>query len=143
MSRRFYLDSDHLLLLASPLEEKERVLSALEEELREESTLYTSVLAQMELVRYFEERGELPSLRYFLSLVRPLFEEVLPFTGEDLRRGVEAAEQLGLPGRESMVVGLLRNHQIRGIFSLSSHFGRVPGLIHHSLEKGRAGGNLP
>lgn len=132
---QYYVAADAILLLASNLKTRERLIAQLEQLLDSESSLVTSSFSLAEAVRTFEQQHAIAQFKSFHWRTRPIFETILEFSEEDLERGQGLMESHRLPFRQAMEAAIVLNHSLAGILSSSDKFdslesiGRIPFVL--------------
>lgn len=119
---QYYLATDGILLLASDLKTRERLIAQMEQLLDSANTLVTSSFSFAETVRMFEQQNAIPEFKSFLWRSRPIFETILEFGEEDLERGHGLMESHALPFRQAMEAAIVLNRGLAGILSASEKF---------------------
>ncbi|MBL8020276.1 MAG: hypothetical protein JNM27_11470 [Leptospirales bacterium] len=119
---QYYVATDAILLLASELDTRNRLISQMEQLLDAGDTFVTTSFSFSEALRVFEAKSSVPRFKTFLWRLRPLFETILDFAEEDLERGQGFMETNSLPFRQAMEAAVVLNRGLAGILSASDKF---------------------
>jgi len=124
---QFYLATDAILLLASDLPSRAKLIEQLDTTLQS-SGLVTSSYSLLETNRIFGEKKASLQFRTFLWTIRPLFDAVLNFTEEELERATALMDSSAIPMRHAIEGSFVLNHGLAGILSSSPKFDWIPAL---------------
>ncbi|MCE9599295.1 MAG: hypothetical protein K8S54_15130 [Spirochaetia bacterium] len=119
---QYYLATDAILLLASELRTRDRLIAQIEQLLDSENAIVTSSFSLSEAARMFERKNSVAQFKPFLWRIRPVFETIVDFAEEDLERGQGLMESHTMPWRQAMEAAIVLNHDLAGILSASDKF---------------------
>lgn len=131
MIDRVYLATDVLLTLASDRPDRKNIIEGIEHFLTWNGQLIVSTVVLDDVYRYFVSHGgetKTASVRNFISLVQPLFAEIVKVDPGDFDRALDINEQFSIGYRRSVHAAVSLNRGIYRILSEDREFDRITGL---------------